>query len=290
MDVLSDVVAELRIGAPHSSRTERRAPWDDRFPPTAAVGFHLVLRGGCRLTAAGQPPLRLGAGDVVLLPRGAAHSIGDHTVGAPTVLLCGAYRFDRSRRHPLLTELPEVLHLAAGPRRPAALDTALDLLTRELDTDPDSGAVGPLLEILLLFMLRAWYDGRDRDTGWGAALRDPDLGTALRAIHRDPAHPWTVQSLGDRAHMSRSSFAQRFTETLGVAPQTYLTRWRMTVAARRLRDTDDTLRVIAESVGYTSEYAFAKAFKREFGVAPGRYRHTATAAAPGYLATGSTAE
>ncbi|MQY30893.1 AraC family transcriptional regulator [Nocardia aurantia] len=289
MDVISDVVAELRIGAPHSSRTERRTPWEDRFEATDSVGFHLVLRGTCRLTAAGQPPRELGAGDVVLLPRGVAHSIGGHVLGIPTLLLCGAYRFDRSRRHPLLTELPEVLHLPAGPRRPAALDTALDLLTRELDTDPDSGAVGPLLEILLLFMLRAWYDGRDGDAGWGAALSDPDLGPALRAIHRDPANAWTVQTLGDRAHMSRSSFAQRFTETVGVAPQTYLTRWRMTLAARRLRDTDDTLRVVAESVGYTSEYAFAKAFKREFGVAPGRYRHLA-AAAPEYPATGSTGE
>ncbi|MCX4094374.1 AraC family transcriptional regulator [Nocardia sp. alder85J] len=289
MDVLSDVVAELRVGAPHASRTEQRTPWDNRFEATDAVGFHIVLGGSSRLLTTGGQPVLLGPRDVVLLPRGDAHSIAAAPgAAASTVLLCGAYRFDRSRHHPLLSELPAVIHLPARTRPPAPLDAAVDLLAREIETTPESGAVGPLLEVLLLYILRTWYDGQEQPTGWGAALRDPDLGAVLRAIHRDPAHPWTVRTLGARVNMSRSTFAQRFTDTVGLAPQTYLTRWRMTLAARRLRDTGDTLRVVAENVGYTSEYAFAKAFKREYGVAPGRYRHTP--GSPDFAATGSTAE
>ncbi|WP_067708259.1 AraC family transcriptional regulator [Nocardia yamanashiensis] len=287
MDVLSDAVAAMRIGIPHSNRTENHGPWLQRFPAADGAGFHVVLQGSCWLTPAHGPPLRLQVGDVAFLPREHGHAIGsrpdrDHTetplaAAETTVLLCGAYRLDQARAHPLLTELPDIIHIPARVGRHPALRGAIDLLGYEIDSGEESGAIAPLLEVLLLYLLRAWFDAHPADSGWAAALHDPALRAVLRAMHGDPGRAWTVQSLAAQAGMSRSVFAQRFTATLRVAPQTYLTWWRMTLAARMLRETDALLRTIAEKHGYTSEYAFAKAFKREFGVSPGRYRSTARA-------------
>ncbi|WP_068021675.1 AraC family transcriptional regulator [Nocardia mexicana] len=300
MDVLSDAVAAMRIGRPHSSRTENRAPWGVRFAPQEGAGFHVVLQGSCWLIPVRGTPIHLEVGDVAFLPRELGHSIADsldtplveaeQSAGDPTwlpavttssgpvtVLLCGAYRLDQSRLHPLLAELPDVVHLPARLGRHRSLRDAIELLGRELDTDAPggSGAVAALLEVLLLYLLRAWHQEQSATSGWSAALRDSAIRSALQAVHRDPAAPWTVKSLGAQAGSSRSTFAHRFTATVGVSPQAYLTWWRMTVAARMLRDTDETLRVIAARCGYTSEYAFAKAFKREFGTAPGRFRNRA---------------
>jgi AraC-like DNA-binding protein len=128
---------------------------------------------------------------------------------------------------------------------------------------------------MLLYVLRAWLAERsaaDEPAGWAAALRDPGVSRALADVHDDPARAWTVEDLAARGAMSRSTFAQRFTAMVGQPPLTYLTWWRMTVAGRLLRESDEPLVAVARQVGYGSEFAFAKAFKREFGVAPGRYR------------------
>ncbi|MCP2328958.1 AraC-like DNA-binding protein [Hamadaea flava] len=111
-------------------------------------------------------------------------------------------------------------------------------------------------------------------TGWAAALADPAIGAVLNAIHRDPARGWTVQSLADEANLSRATFSRRFTSLTGQAPLTYVTWWRLTLAADLLRRSDAPLAAIADRVGYTSEFAFANAFKRQHAVAPGRYRRT----------------
>jgi AraC-like DNA-binding protein len=127
----------------------------------------------------------------------------------------------------------------------------------------------------LLHSLGAWLHEparRHPTTGWAAALTDPAITAALRSIHDDPARPWTVQELGARAGMSRATFARRFTALVGRPPLTYLTWWRMTTAARLLRDTDAPLSTIARQIGYTSEFAFTTAFKRQYGTAAGRYR------------------
>lgn len=288
VDVLSDAVAAMRTGLPHSSRTEFHAPWATFFPPQDGAGFHVVLQGACWLIPSRGEPVRLGVGDVVFLPRELGHGLADSPTARPgpefcsppgsgpaTTLLCGAYWFDHSRVHPLMAELPEVMHLPAHVGRRSSLRGALELLGRELVDAPLPGAAGvvpALLDVLLLYILRAWHEESGGAAGWAAALRDPAVAAALRAVHGDPAHPWTVQSLSARAGLSRSAFAQRFTALVGSPPMAYLTWWRMVTAARLLRDTDLLLRTVAERAGYTSEYAFAKAFKRRFGAAPGRYR------------------
>ncbi|GAA2205645.1 AraC family transcriptional regulator [Nonomuraea monospora] len=302
MDVLSDAITAMRTGLPHASRTRMRAPWGVRFQPLQGAGFHVILQGSCWLLPASGEPVRLGVGDVVFLPRELGHGLADavttpliaatptYADGSPigslhqdgpgplTEMLCGAYRLDQSRLHPLLTELPDVMHLPARIGGHPSLRGAVELLGQELDSVPAQGfetATSALLDVLLVYILRAWYESQPDDvaTGWGAALRDPAVTAALRAIHQRPATPWTVQSLAGAAGLSRAAFAQRFAGKVGVPPLAYLTWWRMTTAARLLRDTDLPLRSVAERTGYATEFAFAKAFKREFGTAPGRYRH-----------------
>jgi len=191
-------------------------------------------------------------------------------------MLCGAYLLDRSRAHPLLSDLPEVIHLPARVGHHSKLRAAVDLLGGELGQPrPGTDAMVPaLLEVLLLHILRAWFDGQSA-TGWAAALRDPAVAAALRAIHGDPGRRWTVETLGARAGLSRAAFARRFVTLVGQPPLTYLTWWRMTLAARLLRDGDAPLAAVSRKVGYTSEFAFAHAFKREYGSAPGEFRRSA---------------
>ncbi|ROT33260.1 AraC family transcriptional regulator [Micromonospora sp. HM5-17] len=315
MDVLSDAVTVMRTGQPHSARVRWSAPFGRRLPSVDGAGFHVVLQGSCWLIPPDGAPVALGVGDVAFLPRGSAHGVADSPAtplvdraapspavtpdrddgppadqhpaaedpAAVTVMLCGAYLLDRSRVHPLLADLPEVIHLPARVGHRSALRAAIDLLGSELEQPrPGGDAMLPaLLDVLLLQILRAWLDDQAAGgaaSGWAAALRDPAVAAALQAIHEDPGRPWTVQELAIQAGLSRAAFARRFTTLVGQPPLAYLTWWRMTLAARRLRDSDAPLAAVAREVGYTSEFAFAHAFKREYGLAPGRYRRQPTAA------------
>jgi AraC-like DNA-binding protein len=288
VDVLSDAIAVMRTGHPHASRTQLAAPWGLWFPAQDGAGFHAILQGAGFVIPTIGAPVAFAAGDVVFFPHGLGHAIADTPTtplvefgrvaagagpGPRTEMLCGAYRLDRSRTHPLVAELPDVVPLQAG--RHPALRGALDLLAGEVATAPGTdAATSALLDLLLVYLVRAWYDEQPAAaaTGWSAALGDPAVAEALRAIHSHPERPWTVQSLAALAGLSRAPFARRFTETVGSPPLTYLTWWRMITAARLLRESDRPLRAVAARTGYVSEFAFAKAFKREFGVAPGRYR------------------
>jgi AraC-like DNA-binding protein len=130
-----------------------------------------------------------------------------------------------------------------------------------------------LADILIIQALRTWIDSApEANRGWLAALRDKQLGRALAAIHREPEKSWTVESLASLAGMSRSGFSARFTQLVGESAKRYLTRWRMQLARAQLQQTPDTLAVLADRLGYQSEAAFCRAFKREFGVPPGSIR------------------
>jgi AraC-like DNA-binding protein len=273
VDVLSDVITAVRTGQPHSSRTHWQAPWTFVGEPFSGIGFHVVLQGSCLLTRPSHEPVVVATGDVVCLPpRKDAYRLTDKA-GEEAVLLCGAYFMDQTRAHPLLAELPEVIHLPARLGRYPSLRGAVDLLGTELESPrPGSDAIVPaLLDTLLLYVLRAWYDEHHHH-GWAGALSDPGISAALKAIHGKPEHPWTVEELGAEAGLSRAAFSKRFGVLVGQPPLTYLTWWRMTTAARLLRDSDAPLGSVAAKTGYASEFAFAKAFKRTYGVAPGGYR------------------
>ncbi|MEV1170203.1 AraC family transcriptional regulator [Nonomuraea sp. NPDC049784] len=303
MDVLSDVIALMRTGSPRSARVEWRAPWGQRFPSVpGSAGFQVVLRGAGWLIPPDGDPIALSMGDVVFFPHGHGYAMADSPstplaepdcdplddgpglfadapVDGPVsaVLLCGGYRLDPSRAHPILRELPDMIHLPARLGLHSELRAAVEALGAEIQR-PRLGAdtvVSSLLDLLLLYILRAWFQGEHGHCsvgGWTEALADPGISAALDDIHRDPAHPWTVEELGARAGLSRAAFSRRFSALVGRPPLTYITWWRLATAARLMRESDAPLGQIAAKVGYTSEFAFANAFKREYDVAPGRYR------------------
>jgi AraC-like DNA-binding protein len=301
MDVLSDVLVAMRTGRPLGARTSSHAPWGVRFHRGKAAGCHVVLSGGCWFLSQHADPVQLGVGDVLFTPHGDGYALVDQLdspvvdflptpaepldemriggTGAVTELLCASYLFDPARPHPLMAELPGFVHVPTRVGQHPSLRAAVDLLGSEL-RDPRAGteaALPALIDMLLLYVLRAWLDEQpDHHGGWATALRDPAITAALREIHQHPEKPWTVVDLAAVAGLSRAAFAKRFTTIIGQPPLTYLTWWRMTTAARLLRESDSPLRSIAARCGYASEYAFGKAFKREYDMAPGQYRSQRT--------------
>jgi len=301
MDMLSDVAAFIRAGRPTSLRVSWRAPWGVSFRASpGSAGFQVVLRGSCWFVPKEGEPVPLSVGDLVFLPHGdsfgltddpagplvesdcGAHfglfaSAGFGGTGAETVILSCCYQLAPDRTHPILGALPGVIHLPSTLGSHQELRAAVELLAGEID-NPRPGTdtvVSSLLDMLQLYVLRAYFETQDEPctlSGWAAALADPAIGRALDAIHLDPARRWTVESLGAHAGLSRAGFARRFTGLVGQPPLAYLTWWRLMSAARMLRDSDASVAEVAERVGYGSEFAFGNAFKREFGVAPGRFR------------------
>lgn len=303
MDVLTEALASMRSGRASSVRTEARAPWGLRFGAIAGAGFHVVVHGTCWLVPPAGDPLPLSPGDLVFLRTGSEHVLCDDPSspvqdfapervdasspigrvvvdgpGARTVLLCGAYQLDRGRPHPLMLTLPEVIHIPARLGQHPELHGAISLLGAELENSRSGsdGIVPALIDALLLYVVRAWLD--DHHEGWAVALGDGAVAQALRAIHQEPERAWTVEDLAAEAALSRPAFARRFTTLVGEPPLTYLTRWRMTVAARLLAESGMSLKMLAARTGYGNEFAFAKAFKRSFGVSPGQYRRDRQAA------------
>ena len=309
MDVLTEALASMRTGHPGAVHTEGRAPWSLQLPPVMGAGFHVALYGTSWLIPQGTNgssprPIALSPGDVVFLRDGRGHILADDpgtppmqftaekpsagsTIGsvrlggdgARASLLCGNYHLDQGRAHPLVRQLPEIIHLQTRPGRYPELTAAVQLLGAELENPRigSDGIVPALIDSLLLYILRAWLEDQPSATaaGWAAALRDPGIAPALAAIHNDPSAGWTVESLAGRAGLSRAAFARRFATLVGEPPLAYLTRWRMTTAAKLLRESDAPLSAVAAQAGYGSEFAFAKAFKREYGLPPGGYRHQA---------------
>jgi transcriptional regulator GlxA family with amidase domain len=194
--------------------------------------------------------------------------------GPPTVWICGGYRLGAGVRHPLTSVLPDVVVITAAQARRTGLSAAVDLIAAEVDgTDPGAPAVmASLVDLLFVYLLRTWFAEHHDDAGWGRALFDPTVGAALSLMHADPGRSWNLDALADATRTPRATLTRRFAALTGQSPMAYLTDWRMAVAARLLRDTDSTLRVIAQQVGYDSEFAFARAFKRTTGQAPGQYR------------------
>jgi AraC-like DNA-binding protein len=303
MDVVSDAISAVHLGHPWFHRVRTSGSWCTRLDPYDGAGFHVVLKGSCWLLTDGGTPVSLGVGDAVLLPHGTGHVIADSPVDATvaaqkavpfeqwlaetgprarpdrdgTEMLCGKYWLDCSRMHPLMAELPEVVHIPSRVGSHLELRAAIDLLAGELDeVRPGSCVALPnLLDLLLVYMIRSWMT-ETTSGAWPGALGDPVTAAALRAMHSKPAAQWSNDRLAAEAGVSRPTLARRFTTRVGRPPMAYLAWWRVILAATLLRDTKETLATIADRVGYGSPYALSHAFEREFGTTPGRYRAQAT--------------
>jgi AraC-like DNA-binding protein len=301
MDVLTDVLNTLELKGWLSSRRELLPPWRYDFAASKDSVFHVISNGGAYLHIEGETePIRLEDGDVVLFPTGHSHSLyddstspltrlvhldynpqrGHHVVyaegeGTKLLMLCGAFHFEYPNGFPLLARLPKLIHIPGSQGRlEQGFADMLHMIARE-SASQQAGAevmLKRLTELLFIQVIRLWIDQQpEASVAWVGALRDKPISAALGLIHQSPAYKWTVKELAEASALSRSAFSARFTELVGEPPMTYLTRWRM-LRAKRLLKNEIRMETIADLLGYESEAAFRKAFKREIGIPPAQYR------------------
>lgn len=314
MDPLSEVLALLKPRSYITAGFDAGGDWALRLDDLRGrIKCYAIVRGGCWLSVEGLPePVRLRAGDCFVLPSGRVATLGSapdaEAVSASAVLdpdrsgevvtyngggdvfMVGS-RFEVNARHTeqLLGTLPPLIRVATSGGQ-ARLRWAIELMMEELrEGQPGASLMAQqLAQMMLVQALRQYLAQRPPgDVSWLSALADPKLGSALAALHADPAQRWTVEGLAERAGMSRSTFAERFRACTGETPMAYLARWRMLLAAERLLIGKDPLARIASALGYESEHAFNTAFKRVMGLPPRRY--AASVSAPGGMSASMAA-
>lgn len=300
-DALSEVLRLVRLRAcVYFART--MAPgWGLSAPATVNGPVHLVLEGRCILRI-GAEEHELNAGDAVVLPRGAAHTMLDTAAARPMTggaiierlralpepatgvarMLCGHFEWDGTLDHPLFSELPQVILVRnmLGREGGALFSTIVNLITAEQSGDaPGASAVTDRMgEVLFVSLLRAWIADNVPTHGVLATINDPRLARALSYIHQNHARDLDLSRIAREAGMSRTSFATRFHEAMGMPPGAYLTEWRLLQARHLVAGSDLALPDVVERVGYVSEAGFARAFRRRFGETPAQLRRTARAA------------
>jgi len=269
--------------------------------PARVIAFHYVISGTMVLQIARDTLVEVGGGSIVLLPRNDPHTLasrrglkpvrGDKLVevdpggglarirhgggGDLTRIVCG-FVGTESDCHPLIDTLPSTLVLDLNGR-PAGewIFSSFRYAAKELAAARAGSAtvLAKLSELMFVEAVRCYLDALPaNERGWLSGLRDPAVGKALALLHSDLARPWTADELARQVYLSRSTFADRFTALIGAPPMTYLTRWRMQVASQRLRESRRSVAEISADVGYESEIAFARAFKRHFSVSPAQWR------------------
>ena len=307
MHVTAVVHSRLEATAPwglmrEAQIEEKVTPSGRRFSPSELAHFGMISRGNCWISVEGIPdPIPLTGGDCFLLaprtsftlrdnprtrprsfcevaPKASSNVVHYGGSGAPTTIISGYFSFDRVSLKPLTQLLPNLILVKADQARTLALHTTLQLLASEMSEQAPGSEVAAnrLAELLFIQTLRAHIASASESCkrGWLRAIFDSQIGAALKSIHEDVSSPWTVESLATAAGMSRSAFAVRFKELLGHTPLEYVTEWRMQKASQLLQKDDQKLVEIAHSVGYESDAAFSKAFKRVVGVAPRQYMQT----------------
>ena len=290
MDAISAILDAFHLNASVFERARFCGSWALTHAGGEQASFHLVTAGRCWLDRLdGSEPQPLDAGDLLVLPRDAPHRLGPaREIGADRAperrplgedapgpgLVCGYFGFDEGVRNPILDALPDYLLIRAdetGGNR--ALHALVRLIVEEAGRD-DAGTeamINRLSDALFIEAVRHHVAHTETPSGLFAGLADPAVGRALRALHARPEEPWTLERLAREAAASRSVLTERFAATLGVAPMTYLFRWRMQLARRWLREGTPVAEV-AERCGYATEAGFSKAFARHFGTGPGAVR------------------
>lgn len=303
VDPLAETLHLLQLTGTLYCRSELSSPWGIAVPQFEDVmTFMVVMAGSAWLDIDGEEPVLLEPGSLTLMPHGVAHCLrSDPSVpatplfdlpvekfseryemlhhgggGAVTRAMYGVVRLDHVAAQMLISQLPKVLTVNALNDDPGGwLQTTMQFVAREAREMKPGGetVITRLADILIIQAIRSWLErAPSAQRGWLAALRDEQIGRALIAIHRTPERDWSVVTLAQIAGMSRSSFSERFTRLVGQPAMHYLTRWRLQTARLHLRETSDPLAVIAMGVGYQSEAAFCRAYKRLFGETPGDIR------------------
>lgn len=312
-DLLSDILMRLSLRGTIYFRTEFTPPWGVAVPAYAQVArFHYVHRGDCILDLEGGPTVDLAQGDLVIIPHGAAHALrsrhspADDVLpldrmlaetgydgsgvlvfgeegGGPrpeTRLICGHVSFEGPMLHPILDRLPDHILLPGyGERAGPWLDATLRMIAGEAGQGVAGGDLIALKlsETIFVQALRWFLETEGAAAAGLRGFSDPRLAAALSAFHADPAGGWSVAGLARAAGLSRTAFSTRFAALIGMTPLAYVTRWRMLLASRRLASGREPLVEIAQSVGYGSEAAFSRVFRREIGMPPAAYRRAVRA-------------
>lgn len=281
--ILDTILSAYHLHARITDNMRYCGRWRDSDPqaPPGVAWMHLLDAGSCWLKMPGvEQPVRLDAGDLVVLPRGTPHSLTSTAEGEAasgdasfTTMLCGELTFESATGHPVLEALPDLMVTPAIATGGAFRNLAELLLAEARSGGFGSRAVmDKLADALFVMSLRHYLATAESRRGVFAALGDPRLKRALDAMHAEPGRDWTVASLAEVAHLSRTVFAERFAETLGETPYQYLTRWRMMQALNLLRDPRLSVAQVAERLGYETDAAFRRGFKRVHGFGPGSFR------------------
>ena len=306
VDPLGEALYFLRMSGTFYSSCEFTTPWALALPAMPdSLMFHVLTSGRCWLEVAGTDHHLLQPGDLALVPHGDGHRLASEPGvpgpglfevpredvserfeiirhgggGAATSLVCGTMRFDNPAAKHLVSLLPRVITVDSASSRYADwIQSTLRFMAAEARELRPGGetVITRLADVLVIQAIRGWIEhDPTAQTGWLGALRDRQVGRALSLIHRNPARAWTLASLASEVAMSRSALAARFSELVGVPVMHYVARWRMHLAATWLRERDTGLGELASRLGYQSEAAFSRAFKRVVGVSPGAVRRNA---------------
>jgi AraC-like DNA-binding protein len=304
------LVGAIFINARFSAPWCYQSPAADAAAPLLEPGadrvviFHLITEGECYVELDHEPPLKLIAGDVVVFPQGDAHRMNSQPGlapatngrrldavlarrprqlaygggGAKTRLVCGYLACDARLARILLAGLPPVVRVnVRGSNAGTWLEASVRYALAEARSPRPGGAgvLAKLAEVLFIEVLRLYMNEQSAGrTGWLAGVGDRIVGAALNALHKDPSHPWTLDELARTAATSRSVLAERFAYLVGSTPMQYLTQWRMLLASNLLVRSNAPLASIAQDVGYQTDTAFSRAFRREFGSPPAAWRRS----------------
>jgi AraC-like DNA-binding protein len=302
-DPLGEALHLLRMSGTFYCRSELSEPWGLELPALDdCLMFHVVTTGRCWLEVEGAERRLLQAGDFALVPHGEGHRLTSQPGttaaklfdlprelvsdryeilrhgggGVVANIVCGVVRFEHPAAQRLVELLPRLITIdASSALQMEWIHTAVRLMAVEAREMLPGGetVITRLSDILVVQAIRTWIaQDPAAQTGWLGALQDKQIGRALALIHRDPARAWTVASLASEVAMSRSALAARFTELVGEPAMRYVARWRMHLALTRLKEDDSSLGELAGRLGYQSEAAFSRAFKRYVGVSPGAVR------------------
>jgi AraC-like DNA-binding protein len=302
MDPLSEVLALLKPQSLVSGGFMVPGDIAISFPKHQGIKCYAMLAGNCWLAVEGvSEPVLLHAGDCFVLPRGLPFRLATDLSLEPVLyteafarlgvrseapevaegaryIAGGFFEFTGGHAEMLLNSLPPIVHIRRESDK-AAMRWSLERMREELsDPKPGGSLIAQQLAYMMLIQALRLHlaDTASAGPGWLSALSDKHMSLAIARMHNDPGNPWTLQSLAERVGMSRSVFALRFREIVGVTPMEYLARWRMLLAADRLKNSADGLSTIAQSLGYESESAFGKAFRRVMGCSPRQYARSTT--------------
>jgi AraC-like DNA-binding protein len=297
MDILSDILKKVKLSSAVYFESDFSSPWGMTIPKSSFSQFHIVTKGQCIMKTEIKT-IQLLEGDIIVFPFGTNHSLldlesskcksGQEVVegimnGKPvfigenisTRLVCGHFKFDTNIEHPFIKELPIIIHISGIEKKKFSwLESITNLIIQEAGSE-NSGKniiVNKLGEVLFIHVLRAYMQKNSKKSGFIAAMQDERIGKVLKSLHQKPELDWQVNSMAKIAGMSRTSFSNHFKKLTGVTPFNYITQWRILEAIDLLRDSNKSVSEIAEKVGYLSEAAFNRVFKKRVEHTPLKFR------------------